>query len=152
MLHSSTTPIDYPFKSMTDLEEKVVARAMAALGEYESKPYINVYVPPAEQKVSMNMPPYSWTKNSSNTGPTFKTPAPKVLPWKDRKLDRCKGKDGWGKNGLKPFHLRAWLSVAAVSHAFNLTCSRVLFCDRTVCRIQERSCREHVASKEEYPC
>jgi len=59
--------------------------------------HINVYVPPEEQKVSMNMPPYYWTKNSSNTGPTYSIPAAKVLPWMDDKLDRCKGKDGWGK-------------------------------------------------------
>ena len=59
--------------------------------------HINVYVPPEEQKVSMNMPPYYWTKNSSNTGPTFKIPAAKVLPWMDQKLDRCKGKNDWGE-------------------------------------------------------
>ncbi len=42
ILKSSTTPIYYQFKSMTDLEEEVVARAMAILEEYESKPYTDV--------------------------------------------------------------------------------------------------------------
>ena len=42
MLKSSTMPLYYQFKSMTDLEEEVVGKAMALLGEYESKPYTDV--------------------------------------------------------------------------------------------------------------
>jgi len=59
--------------------------------------HINVYVPPAEQKQSMNIPPYYWTKDSSEIGPAFTIPAAKVLPWMDQNLDRCKGKNNWGK-------------------------------------------------------
>ena len=58
---------------------------------------VTEYVPPAEQKVSMNIPPYYWFKNSSGAGPSWEIPAEKVLPWMDQKLDRCKGKNDWGK-------------------------------------------------------
>ena len=57
---------------------------------------VGEFVPPAEQKVSMNIPPYYWLKNSSMVGPSWEIPAAKVLPWMDTKLDRCKGKSGWG--------------------------------------------------------
>jgi branched-chain amino acid transport system substrate-binding protein len=59
--------------------------------------HVYEYVPPEEQKQSMNMPPYYWTKESSNRGPVYKIPAAKVLPWMDQNLDRCKGKSDWGK-------------------------------------------------------
>jgi branched-chain amino acid transport system substrate-binding protein len=56
------------------------------------------FVPPAEQKASMNIPPYYWFKGASNVGHlTFNIPAEKVLPWMDQKLDRCKGKNDWGQ-------------------------------------------------------
>jgi branched-chain amino acid transport system substrate-binding protein len=58
---------------------------------------VTEYVPPAEQKVSMNIPPYYWFKNASGTGPSWDIPAEKVLPWMDQKLDRCKGKNNWGE-------------------------------------------------------
>jgi hypothetical protein len=45
----------------------------------------------------MNSPPYYWFKNSSGAGPSWEIPAEKVLPWMDQKLDRCKGKNDWGK-------------------------------------------------------
>ena len=54
------------------------------------------YVPPAEQKQSMNIPPYYWYKEMSAPGPSWEIPAGKVLPWMDPKLDRCKGKNEWG--------------------------------------------------------
>jgi len=50
------------------------------------------YVPPEQQKVSMNMPPYYWMKDNSGCGPSWEIPADKVLPLMDEKLDRCKGK------------------------------------------------------------
>lgn len=59
--------------------------------------HINVYVPPGEQKQSMNIPPYYWAKESSEMGPTYIIPAAKALPWMDQNLDRCKGKNDWGK-------------------------------------------------------
>jgi ABC-type branched-subunit amino acid transport system substrate-binding protein len=59
--------------------------------------HVYEYVSPEEQKQSMNMPPYYWTKDGANRGPAFKIPAAKVLPWMDQKLDRCKGKNDWGK-------------------------------------------------------
>ena len=57
---------------------------------------ISEFVPPEEQTVAVNIPPFYWTKAASSYGPTFVIPAAKILPWMDQKLDRCKGKDGWG--------------------------------------------------------
>jgi ABC-type branched-subunit amino acid transport system substrate-binding protein len=50
------------------------------------------YVPPEQQKISMNMPPYYWMKDNSGCGPSWEIPADKVLPLMDENLDRCKGK------------------------------------------------------------
>ena len=50
--------------------------------------HIELYVPPAEQKASFNIPPYYWYKGCSVTGPSFKIPREKVLPKADPKL--CK--------------------------------------------------------------
>ena len=58
---------------------------------------VTEFVPPEQQKVSMNSPPYYWFKNASYVGQVFKIPAAKVLPWMDQKLDRCKGKNDWGE-------------------------------------------------------
>ena len=58
---------------------------------------VAISVPPAEQKVSMTIPPYYWQKDISWTGPVHVIPAGKVLPWMDQKLDRCKGKNDWGE-------------------------------------------------------
>jgi len=55
------------------------------------------YVPPEQQNVSFNIPPYYWFKNASYPGPIYKIPADKILPWMDKNLDRCKGKNGWGE-------------------------------------------------------
>jgi ABC-type branched-subunit amino acid transport system substrate-binding protein len=55
------------------------------------------FVPPEEQKVSFNIPPYYWYKNASNVGPASEIPVAKVLPLMDQKLDRCKGKNEWGE-------------------------------------------------------
>ena len=59
--------------------------------------YVSEYVPPAQQKVSMNIPPYYWLKDASFTGPTVRIPAAKVLPLMDQNLDRCKGKSPSGE-------------------------------------------------------
>ena len=48
--------------------------------------YIEIYVPPAEQKQSMNIEPYYWFKGCSNTGPSYQVPAEKVLPELDPKM------------------------------------------------------------------
>jgi ABC-type branched-subunit amino acid transport system substrate-binding protein len=58
--------------------------------------YITEYVPPAQQKVAMNIPPYKWTDKCSWWGNTYLIPAEKVLPWMDPKLERCKGKNPAG--------------------------------------------------------
>ena len=58
---------------------------------------VSDFVPPEEQKVSFNIPPYYWYKGCSNMGTGFVIPAAKVLPWMDQKLDRCNGKNGWGE-------------------------------------------------------
>ena len=59
--------------------------------------HIFEYVPPDQQKVSFNIPPYYWFKGCSNPGPTYKIQAAKILPLMDQKLDRCKGKNDWGE-------------------------------------------------------
>ncbi len=58
---------------------------------------VSEYVPPDQQKVSMTIPPYYWFKGASAPGPGYTIPAPKVLPWMDQKLERCKGKNDWGE-------------------------------------------------------
>lgn len=59
--------------------------------------HVAIYVPPDQQKISFNIPPYYWYEGCSNWGPTYKIPAEKVLPKMDRNLDRCKGKNDWGE-------------------------------------------------------
>jgi ABC-type branched-subunit amino acid transport system substrate-binding protein len=51
------------------------------------------YVPPAQQKVSFNIPPYYWTDKTSWFGQSWVVPADKVLPWMDPAMDRCRGKN-----------------------------------------------------------
>ncbi len=58
---------------------------------------ISEFVPPNQQKVSYNIPPYYWFNDCSYTGELHVIPAAKILPWMDQKLDRCKGKNNWGK-------------------------------------------------------
>jgi ABC-type branched-subunit amino acid transport system substrate-binding protein len=58
---------------------------------------ITEFVPPEQQKVAFNIPPYYWYKGCSFYGPIAVVPAAKALPWMDPKLDRCKGKNGWGE-------------------------------------------------------
>ena len=58
---------------------------------------VTEYVPPEQQKVSFNIPPYYWFKGCSYAGPGYVIPAAKVLPQMDQKLDRCKGKSDWGE-------------------------------------------------------
>ncbi|MBI4764993.1 MAG: ABC transporter substrate-binding protein [Deltaproteobacteria bacterium] len=56
--------------------------------------YITEYVPPDQQKVAFNIPPYHWGQGDySFTGPAYKIPSEKVIPWMDPKLERCKGKN-----------------------------------------------------------
>jgi len=50
--------------------------------------HVELYVPPAQQKESFNIPPYYWYKGMSTIGPSFKIPREKVLPKADPKL--CK--------------------------------------------------------------
>ena len=58
---------------------------------------VSEYVEPEMQKISMTIPPYYWSKDSSFTGQTHRVPAAKILPFMDQNLDRCKGKNGWGE-------------------------------------------------------
>ncbi len=58
--------------------------------------HVSEFLPPEQQKVNFNIPPYYWYKGCSASGPTVKIPAEKVLPLMDRNLDRCKGKNNWG--------------------------------------------------------
>jgi ABC-type branched-subunit amino acid transport system substrate-binding protein len=55
--------------------------------------YIVEYVPPDQQKVAFNIPPYHWAADYSYFGPAWRIPAEKILPWMDPKLERCKGKN-----------------------------------------------------------
>ena len=57
---------------------------------------VSEFVPPEQQKVSYNIPPYYWFKGCSFAGAGLTIPAAKVLPWMDRKMERCKGKSDWG--------------------------------------------------------
>lgn len=59
--------------------------------------HVYEYVTPDKQKISMNIPPYYWFNTHSAGGPVHLIPAAKVMPWMDRKLDRCKGKNEWGE-------------------------------------------------------
>jgi len=56
-----------------------------------------VYGPPEKQKATFTIPPYYWFKEASYPVQIIAIPAAKVLPWMDPKLDRCKGKNGWGE-------------------------------------------------------
>jgi len=58
---------------------------------------VNEFVPPDQQKVAFNIPPYYFFKDCSYTGAMNIIPAAKILPWMDQKLDRCKGKNDWGE-------------------------------------------------------
>ncbi len=55
------------------------------------------FVPPEEQQVSFNIPPYYWYDKCCNAGPTYNVPASAVLPGIDPKSERCKGKDPRGE-------------------------------------------------------
>jgi len=48
--------------------------------------FIELYVPPEQQKESMNIEPYYWFKGCSMTGPSYRLPADKVAPIMDPKL------------------------------------------------------------------
>ena len=48
--------------------------------------YVEEYVAPADQKVSFNIPPYSWFKGASGPGPVTVVPAVLVPPKKGEKL------------------------------------------------------------------
>ncbi len=58
---------------------------------------VSEYVGTAEQKISFNIAPYYWYKGSSAPGPGALIPATKVLPPIDPRMERCKGKNGWGE-------------------------------------------------------
>jgi len=58
---------------------------------------VSEYVTPDKQKASFNIPPYYWYKGASSPGLGYVIPAAKVMPWMDRTLDRCKGKNDWGE-------------------------------------------------------
>jgi hypothetical protein len=58
---------------------------------------VSEYVPPEQQKVTMNIPPFYWFKDISWAGMRHVIPAEKILPPMDQNLDRCKGKNDWGE-------------------------------------------------------
>ena len=58
---------------------------------------VTEYVVPAEQKISMTIPPYYWFDKTSSAGPAWIVPASKILPPMDQGIDRCKGKNDWGE-------------------------------------------------------
>jgi hypothetical protein len=58
---------------------------------------ITEFVPPDQQKVAFNIPPYYFYKGASSYGPVSLIPAARILPWMDPKLERCRGKNGWGE-------------------------------------------------------
>jgi hypothetical protein len=58
---------------------------------------VSAFMPAEQQKASTSIPPYDGYKEISFWGPTAVSPAAKILPWMDQKLDRCKGKRDWGE-------------------------------------------------------
>ncbi len=58
---------------------------------------ITELVPPDQQKISYTIPPYYWAKEFAYAGKWEVVPAEKALPMMDQRLDRCKGKNGWGE-------------------------------------------------------
>ncbi len=58
---------------------------------------VTEFVPPDQQKLAFNIPPYYFFKDCSYTGALHVVPAAKILPWMDQKLSRCAGKNGWGE-------------------------------------------------------
>jgi branched-chain amino acid transport system substrate-binding protein len=50
--------------------------------------FIEVYVPPEQQKQSFNIEPYYWFKGTSMVGPSYKIPSKKILPKLDPNLKR----------------------------------------------------------------
>ena len=50
--------------------------------------FIELYVPPEQQKQNMNIEPYYWFKGASWVGPSYRIPAEKILPKLDPKLKR----------------------------------------------------------------
>jgi branched-chain amino acid transport system substrate-binding protein len=58
---------------------------------------VSEFVPPEQQKTTMTISPYYWSKERCAPGPGYTIPAPKVLPLMDQKLNRCKGKSDWGE-------------------------------------------------------
>ncbi len=58
--------------------------------------HIELYVPPAQQRESMNIPPYFWYEGTSSTGPSIAIPAKYILPQMDHSMARCKGKSESG--------------------------------------------------------
>lgn len=57
---------------------------------------VGEFVPPQEQKVFWNIPPYYAHPNNAHYGKQFTIPAAKIYPWMDPALDRCKGKNPSG--------------------------------------------------------
>lgn len=75
----------------------VVAKMRACDHKAINPLQVSEFVPPEEQKISFNIPPYHWGKDYSFFGPSSVIPMEKALPWMDQNLDRCKGKSNWGE-------------------------------------------------------
>ena len=63
---------------------------------------VTEYVPPEKQRASFTIPPYHWFRDCSWTGRAWPISASKILPWMDKELERCKGRNGWGQRAGKP--------------------------------------------------
>jgi branched-chain amino acid transport system substrate-binding protein len=116
-IHGSWSGSTYWFLSVVERAKSTDPEKIIALWENDTYRFVNgqvvkmracdhkmiqdlavaEFVPPEQQKVSMNIPPYYWFKGCSSYGPTTTIPASKALPWMDQNLDRCKGKNGWGQ-------------------------------------------------------
>ena len=59
--------------------------------------FVELYVEPAKQKDTYNIPPYYWYKGCSEPGPVYRIRAENVLPLMDKSIEGCKGKNDWGK-------------------------------------------------------
>ena len=70
------------------------------------------FVPPDQQKVDYNIPPYRWFTGCSYNGPTVKIPANKALPFMDTSSTGVRERTA-GENEIEKAE-RTRLTIAAI--------------------------------------
>jgi hypothetical protein len=87
--YGKATPIARPTERSSRCAPVIIRRSRISPLNYMDRP--------DQQKASFTIPPYYWLKDASYVAQIYRLPAEMVLPWMDPKLDRCKGKNGWGE-------------------------------------------------------